>query len=347
MLERFKPIILGVDADVLRMPALDAASIWYLVYFLLAVVVGLLFLQWRLRKQAHRQALNNSFMLVLMRRGLTKLQLAAMEDFFAQLHETEKQEILLSHKLFAQHLQQYLASHRNLTGNDRVEIFDKVLPNYLPQIEVKTLSDLRPGELAAIDFAGKSALGTILRIKDNQILLSSSDKLPAAPLKAQVYAYRPGLGGFLLDGEITKSQGQSHIFQHSGQIEFRGDQHLMTIASVQLKLEPWPHHEIKKAVEGDAELGLANETFPALTEKLSDRAMVIRFLTAPPDWAIKKQELWEMTLDISEKPILCRVKMAPYRVRGTWLLRPVDLDSAERDRLFKFIAENEPVREHF
>ncbi len=347
MLEKLKPIILAVDAEVLRMPAFDAASIWYLVYFLLFIIFGLIFLAWRLRKQTQRNALNNSFMLVLMRRGLTKLQLAAMQDFFAGLHETEKQEILLSHKLFAQHLQQYLAAHRNLTGNDRVEIFDKVLPNYLPQIEVKSLSDMRPGELAAIDFAGKSALGTILKIKDNQILLSSSDKLPAPPIKAQVYAYRPGLGGFLLSGEIIKSQGQSHIFLHSGEIEFRGDQHLMTIASVQLKLEPWPHHEIKKAVDADEKLDQGNEAFPALTEKLSDRAMVIRFLTAPPDWAIKKQDLWELTLDITDKPLVCRVKMAPYRIRGTWLLRPVDLDSAERDRLCKFIAENQPVREHF
>lgn len=347
MLNLIKPIILAVDAEVLRMPAFEAASIWYLVYFLSFVILGLLYMQWRLRKQAHREALNNSFMLILMRRGLTKLQLAAMQDFFARLPETEKQEILLSHKLFAQYLQQYLTAHRNLTGNDRVEIFDKVLPNYLPQIEVKSLSDLRPGELAAIDFAGKSALGTILKIKDKQILLSSSDKLPAAPLKAQVYAYRPGLGGFLLSGEITKSQGQSHIFQHSGEIEFRGDQHLMTMASVQLKLEPWPHHEIKQAVADNDELAEKSEIFPALTEKLSDRAMVIRFLTAPPDWAIKKQELWEMTLDISEKPLVCRVKMTPYRMRGTWLLRPADLDSAERDRLFKFIAEKQPIREHF
>jgi|GEM_PF-2346206 len=347
MADLIKPIILAVEAEVLRMPAFEAASIWYLVYFLSFVVLGLLYMQWRLRKQAHREALNNSFMLILMRRGLTKLQLAAMQDFFARLPETEKQEILLSHKLFAQYLQQYLTAHRNLTGNDRVEIFDKVLPNYLPQIEVKSLSDLRPDELAAIDFAGKSTLSTILKIKNNQILLSSSDKLPAPPLKAQVYAYRPGLGGFLLNGEITKSQGQSHIFQHDGAIEFRGDQHLMTMASVELTLEPWPHHEIKQAVAEDDELAEKTEIFPALTEKLSDRAMVIRFLTAPPDWAIKKQELWEMTLDITEKPLVCRVKVTPYRVRGTWLLRPVDLDSAERDRLFKFIADNQPVREHF
>ncbi len=286
-------------------------------------------------------------MLVLMRRGLTKLQLAAMQDFFAGLHETAKQEILLSHKLFAQHLQQYLASHRNLTGNDRVEIFDKVLPNYLPQIEVKSISDLRAGELAAIDIAGKSALATILKIKDNQILLSSSDKIPPAPMKAQLYAYRPGLGGFLLGGEVVKSQAQSHIFRHDGTIDFRGDQHLMTVASVQLKLEPWPHHEMTKAVDGDDGTTAVNEIFPALTDRLSDRAIVIRFLTAPPDWAIKKQELWEMTLDIAEKPLVCRVKMVPYRTLGTWLLRPVDIDSAERDRLFKFISEHEPVREHF
>lgn len=342
-----KPFFLAIDADVLRLPAFDSASIWYLVYFLLFVIIGLIWLQWRLRKQAHRNAISNSFMLVLMRRGLTKLQLAAMQDFFRHLNENEKQEILLSQKVFAQHLQQYLAAHRNLTGNDRVEIFDKVLPNFLPQIEIKSLDDLRPGEPAAIDTENRSALATVLKIKDNQILISSADQLPQPPAKAQLYAYRPGLGGFLLAGEIVKSQGQSHIFRHDGKIEFRGDQHLMTVSAVPFRLERWPHPEVDKAVNGADQTSEVTDSYSGYTEKLSDRAAVVKFYSTPPDWVLRKQDLWEMTLDVPDQPIVCRIRVTPYKGRDLFMLRPVDLDSGERNRLFKFISEHQPVREHF
>lgn len=346
MFDWLKPIIL-VDADILRLPAFTAESLWYLVYFLLFIILFLAFLAWRLRKQTQRNALKNSFMLMLMRRGLTKLQLAAMQDFFRSLSEVDQQEILLSNQLMAQHLQQYLTAHRNLTGNDRVEIFDKVLPKSIPQIEIKSLADLRSGELAAIDIGHQSCLATIMKIKDNQILLSSADKLPAAPVKAQIYTYRPGLGGYLLAGEIIKSQAQSHIFRHDGPIEFRGDQHLMTVTPVTLKLEPWPHPDIDGGGKQATETEQGLDSFSGTTEKLSDRALVIRFAAAPPDWVLKKQDLWELTLEIDEHPVVCRVRIASYKAGQTWMLRPVDMSSAERNRLYKFIAAHEPVREHF
>jgi hypothetical protein len=41
------------------------------------------------------------------------------------------------------------------------------------------------------------------------------------------------------------------------------------------------------------------------------------------------------------------VRIARYKPPELWLVRPVDLDDAGRRRLYQFIAENKPVREHF
>jgi hypothetical protein len=41
------------------------------------------------------------------------------------------------------------------------------------------------------------------------------------------------------------------------------------------------------------------------------------------------------------------VRIAAYKPPELWLARPVDLDEQGRRRLYKFISENKPVREHF
>lgn len=343
------PVIFGIDADVLRMPGFDVHSLWYLAYFLIVVLVIIIFIQWRVHKQNDKNSLSNRFMQITMRRGLTKVQLAAVDVFFKSLNHHEQDEIMLSQKSFENHLHHYLESHPGLSATDRVEIFDKLLPGIVPQIEIKSVADLRISELVAIDINKKSVLATILKMKDNQVLLSLSEKvLLPGPTPAHIYAYRPNLGGFLMDGQIIKSNGQSIIFQFSGKIEFRGDQHLMTQVAVAFEITRWPKPEVEidgeKAVEA-TELG--HDQFNGYTEKLSDRAMVVTFETKPPDWVIKKQEYWEMRLELPETPLICRVRIIPYKTNHTWMMRPVDLDAAERNRLYKFIAANEPVREHF
>lgn len=342
------PIIaqLGPEFDAVRLPGFDASTLPYLVYFLLTVIGGLLFLQWRLRRRAEKNALSNRFMQIMLHRNLTKKQYRAVNQFFHDLKESQQNEILLSQKALAHHLHQFLRVNEQIPANDRVEIFDKILPGMTSQIEVKTVDDLRTGEPCAVDIDHTSHLATILKTKDEQVLISLTEKivLPLGP--ARLYAYRPNLGGFLLTGAISKVNGMSAIFKHEGPIEFRGDQHLMSIVNLALKVEPWP----KPEVEADLEPGEVPAETPYLlaeTERLSDRALAIRFLESPPELILKRQEFWEMTLELPGEPLVCRVRITAYKPPEFWLVRPVDLDDLGRRRLYKFISENKPVREHF
>jgi hypothetical protein len=341
-------VLLAIDAEALRLPAFDASTLWYLVYFLLAVLTLVILVQWHLRRQNARKALSNRFMQIVMRRSLTRVQTNAVNDFFAGLSYDQQNEILLSQKACAHYLHQYLEKHTGISAADRVEIFDKLLPNAVSQIEIRSVADLRISEHCGVDIQNKSYLMTILKIRDNQVLLSSHERLPlAVPQKAHLYAYRPNLGGFLLDGEVIKSNGQSVIFQHTGGIDFRGDQHLMTQVALGFRLERWPHPDADVDEGNPDETTEGMDAFPGMTEKISDRAVIVRFHVAPPEWIIKRQDYWELTLDLPEKPLVCRVKLIPYKTHQHWMLRPVDLESGERNRLYNFIAANEPTREHF
>lgn len=338
---------LGPEFDAVRLPGFDPRSLPYLVYFLLAVIGGLLFLQWRLRRQAEKNALSNRFMQIMLQRNLTKRQYKAVNAFFNNLKESQQNEILLSPKSLAHYLHEYLNRETDLPANDRVEIFDKILPGMTAQIEIKSVDDLRAGELCAIDVAGTSYLANIIKTKNNQVLVSTNEKstLPISP--ARLYAYRPKLGGFLLDGKIVKASGMSAIFEHTGPIEFRGDQHLMAIIQLPLKLERWPKEELEiTEKEETPEESKEPDCYYAVTEKISDRALSIKFNETPSPWLLRKQEYWEMTLELPEAPLVCRVRVTNYKP-PLFLIRPVDLDAALRQRLYKFIAQNKPVREHF
>ncbi len=339
---------LQITPKSLELAGFDAHSLWYLVYFLLAVVLGLIYLQWRLRRKRASEALSNRFMQIVLNRGLTKAQHQLTQQFFSQLKSAEQEEILGSQRAFARRLQQYLVAHPNITGNDRVEIFDKVLPGATSRIEVKDVSDLREGELCALDIGKKSYLATMIRKKEDQVLLTLSDKISLTPSAAHLYAYRPQLGGYLIPGSILKVNGPSVIFKHEGPIEFRGDQHLMTVASLTFSIARWPHPELDETDESDVsdEKAPTVDIFTGTTDRISDRAISMRFDSAPPQWVLKRQEFWEMTLELPDNPLVCRIRINPYRA-GMWLMRPVDLDGAERNRLFAFIAAHEPVREHF
>jgi len=340
------PLFLQVSPEALRLPAFDAGSLWYLVYFLLFIIAVFAFLQWRLRKSTKENALGNRFMQILMHRDLTRTQQDAAENFFKSLNENQQSEILLSQKTFALMLREYLKSHTQLTANDRVEIFDKVLPDMTLQIDIKSIADLRPGELCAIDSARKSHLATISKTKGDQVLLSLLDHNDLSTTDAQLYVYRSHVGGFTLSGKITKTSLTSAIFNHDGPIDFRGDQHLMCFVSLPFTIRPWPNRE--KATEPPtAEPATDVDTFLGTTDKISDRALAVHFNAAPAGWILSRQELWEMTLALPLKPFVCRVKIIAYKDSPQFLVRFVDCDAPERERLAKFITAHNPVREHF
>jgi hypothetical protein len=341
-------IVFGVDSSSLRLPTFDSLSAWHLVYLLIVVVAGLLFLQWRLRKTKMHQLLADRFMQILMHRNLTTAQNRVVDIFFRELTDSVQSEILLSPKAFGIYLKQYLARHPEVAPSDKVQIFDKLLLNGAEPVHIESVANLRLGELCALDVGRSSHMTTVLKIHENFVLLSSKARFSfMPPVDAKLYAYRPHLGGFLIPGSITKINNNSLIFNHEGPIDFKGDQHLMSVISIPLKLESWPHPDLEAFVTSESPTATETTPYSGTTERISDRAFLVTFSTPPQPKLLKSQEFWEITLDLPEKPLVCRVKMSPYKIPENFLLRPVDLDSAERERLYNFVTKHDPQREHF
>ncbi|MCX7632776.1 MAG: hypothetical protein N2Z22_05525, partial [Turneriella sp.] len=298
------PLLLWGEADHLRLPDFDPRTLPYFFAFLAAVVIGFLFLHWRARRKAEKEALSNRFMQIVLHHNLSKKQYQAVLQFFRQLKEAQQNEILLSQKAFAQHLHDYLEKQPELSAADRVEIFDKLFPQSSGKIEIRSVADLRSGEFCALDWENRSCLATVLKVKgENQVLLSTHDPISLPVGDARLYAYRPELGGFLLSGRILRTGRGSAIFEHSGAIEFRGDQHLMATVTLPVVLEKWPKMPMEKANEPAAEDAVPT-VYYGETERISDRALTLRLKQAPTTRELNQQDFWELTLSLPEKALV-------------------------------------------
>ncbi|HRP68941.1 MAG TPA: hypothetical protein PLY93_05360 [Turneriella sp.] len=340
-------IFLAIDADTLRLPGFDASSVWYLTYALLAAVVFLLFLHWRQKKDLAREALSNRFMQVLMKHELTHTQQTTIQNFFNSLNDNERAAILSSQKNLAYYLHAYLETHETINAIDRVQIYDKLLSELQSQTEIKSMADLCAGELCALILDGREYFATVAKTNTTQALLSLHQHFSHAPqTKINLYAYRPHLGGFTLGGKILKANDHSVVIEHDGQIQFQSDQHLMTTSPLTIHLERWPKDGIGIESSTTDAPSEGIDAFSGTTEKFSDRAFIVRLQENLPDWVLKRQDLWQFQLALPEGALTCRVRMAHYNANNLYLLRPIDLTQADRRRLDKFIAENNPIHEH-
>ncbi|MBV6494191.1 MAG: hypothetical protein LDLANPLL_02217 [Turneriella sp.] len=339
-------IFLTIEPEDLRLPGFDATSVWYLVYALMALTLLLLFLRWRQKKEFLRESLSNRFMQILIRRNLTSAQQKTVNNFFTGLNDDQKSEILLSQDALAHSLHNYLEKNSNIPPRDRVQIFDKLLPEMQSQIEVKNPTDLRFGELCALEAPSNTHFVTVMKTNPTQVLLSlhNGNSTPNHG-EAVLYVYRPHLGEFILSGDILRANNTSAVFEHDGTVEFNSDQHLMSTFALDLQIEPWPHTDIDIDIPPVQNGTERFDIFSGTTQKFSERALVVQFASAPPDWVLKRQELWQLTLNI-EPPLVCRVRISKYDTHGLYLLRPVDLQPNEKKRLFGFISAHEPVHEH-
>ena len=336
-----------MDAEVLKLPEFSSSALWGLVYFLGAVSLILGIAVWRVHVRNRLHSLLYRFDAYLIRRGLKKNQREIALAFFQHLTEHEKTEIFISGKFFAERLHQYLEAQAQISANERVEIFDKFFPNLASKTEIRALPDLREGEICAIDQETRSFLGTFMRSKNNQALISFRQKHVLKEGEAKLYAYRPNLGGFLLSGKILKQNTQGLIFEHDGKIEFKGDQHLMCLLDMQVRFLPWPPPELKLDDAGEEVKHDTNDYSGAIS-RLSDRAFAFEFHNSIPGWILRRQELWSVTLKLDDKEVEIRGKIIqPKPGKNYYYFKFTDVDQLARTHIYEFITQHNPVREQF
>lgn len=338
-----------------KWPTFGSATAYSLVVMAIAAAIIILVITYFHRKRLRAESAWLALGHYAHKQGLKRDQLKILGVFFQELTATEKNEISFNHNLFANKLYSFLRNHPMVNAHDRVEIFDKLLPDAAAKIDVRSPDDLKQGELCSLDIGRRTYLGRVAKIKTPQILVSVNTGFSAADIQHQpcnIYVYRNNLGGFLLYCRVLKVSPEAIIVEYEEKIEFKGEQHLMTLMNLPVILKPWPPPEIDisppQAEPGKTPATSAKpEFYQCETDRISDRAILLRFMSAYNGVQVMRQELWEAELDLPDGyQFKCRGRLIQSMTTpGFYILKFTDADEAARSRLFHFISQNSPSRE--
>ncbi len=342
-----------MNPKALELPTVSPVAV--AVFFAILTLLLLFFLLLKLRQ--HKIDANTAAWLNLyhyaLRRGVLGKQMAPIKAFFATLNRDEKEQIPGNRTLFRRLFLPFLEKYRGISEAQKVELIEKITPETEVSIEIRVPSDLHLGEACALEFNREHRLGFLVKMRGNQALFSlrnwvPADKLSGTPIT--VYAYRHGHGGYTMKGVINKAAPNGMIVDFTGEISFRGNEHLMAFLEWDLYLSQWPPPEISTSSEGDSE-GVPQVPvvagFHATSEKVSDRAMLVRLNEPVPLKVLQSQELWQLETHLPDgHPIELRVKLIPSpKVRGRYILKYMDIDEVTRNLIWETIKQNNPVRE--
>lgn len=350
-----------------------------IVLIVLLALLIFLFARWLYLRRAGQEARWSVLFQYALRHRLRGPDLQVLRSFFDSLNEGESLQVLHNRRLLHARLHDYLYDARSIATRDRVRILDSMFPLVDFQLEIKSLRDLQAGELCSLEFDRQTFLGTIVREKEVEVWVSIPgwqvpDKLAGTP--AQVYVFRPNIGGFLLEGRILRSGKELLVFGDVSKITSQGNQHLMAEIEVPFRLTSWPPPTAPEARPGDQtgeagqamagsvtpEKDVAGRTGAAppvpepaqylgTTKLISDRALLF-FLNEGHESTqrllLESQEVWEIDLSLPRgTSVRCRGVVLPSAqgARSRWIFKYIDADETLRRAIFEEIKRAGAKRE--
>lgn len=127
---------------------------------------------------------------------------------------------------------------------------------------------------------------------DNELLINFYERLPERSREGKsilLYFFRLEIGGYLLEGSVRKLKSQTLIFTFTGEVEWKGDLHLMAEIRRSVKVTPNEldfEEKQKEDLEVLSDIGLDPDEVDMITQpsslsgytiKISDRALLIHF----------------------------------------------------------------------
>jgi hypothetical protein len=328
----------------------------------------------------------NDFQKFASARKCNQAEINILKGFYETLDQETAEILLLPEnrgKLKNSLYRYFLNSPSNPTEKE-VDLFDKLFRSSQEyKKEITSLEDVLVGEVCAIEAEGREELTYVMQKTDADLLLSvkalSKDILVPGK-EAKLYVFRPSSGGYLLPGIITRTNDKGVIFHLKGEIERKGEAHLMLLAKYSLVISPWPMSEDEKnSIDLDKNKLLLSEenldrqyellkriskeqasgredrfklpetarSFTALSERISDRGLTFEFPTSVSKDIWKLQDLWEVHFTFPDGPSIdVRGKMFPVKQKSDlFMLRFVDADETLRKTIYEEIKKRGGARE--
>ena len=362
--------------EILQYPAFSSGPFLVFLVLLVIVLIGLFILRLRLRRKLAADLHWNRLLAYGRKRRLDRPELRFLRHFYQGLEAAERERLMRNRPFFRESLRGLLRRRSDVAARRRVRVYQKLFPAIDYRLEIADLADLQPGELCSLVTRKRAAL---VRVLDNEKERARFELLdPSAPGdypeggSAMLFAYRPLLGEFSLNGKVYERAGSHVEFRFGGRVQARYETHFMLERALEVKLEP-ETRDPAELVHGNELDGLDFETGSAAdgedqaqtpeameangppelfgrTERISDRAMSLRLDRASEieirQGILRRVELWRVQLTLEGSYELTTAgTLYPARAKGVYIFRYRDLPEQEHQALLRFIRGAGGVRE--
>ncbi|HRG47064.1 MAG TPA: hypothetical protein PLX69_08760 [Leptospiraceae bacterium] len=371
----------------------DAEKIWYIwpetnaytvlqvlffifLFFAVIQIGRYVFLRKKSTSSSWTHILNYAY-----NKKLSSKEISVLEHFFTSLDLSvnEKANLLANKKSFQTLLYTYLKKYHSDSVESYVRILDKLFPTLDHHLEIKSILDVHVGEVCATEFDGLYFLARVMSKNETEIILSISDnafKRDREGLKVNLYFYRDNLGGFLIPGLVKKVNANGILFCQEGDVQMKGEEHLVAELSREVELFPWGmktqdaslslhDNETKIFVDGeneepivvppmpDTDEGKEEEKNAALSLKgnmirISDRAMLLNVKDPFFNEAVlRKIDIWEMVVSLSpgSQPLVLKGKiMRSDLFSESFIFKFVGPSESDMRTIFEEIKKHSPIR---
>jgi len=314
---------------------------WFLfIFFLMAVII--LILKAYYKRGVNRDSLWIVLLNFLYKRNLSSAEIAIIKKFYNSMKVSDREAMLGSKNLFHEKVNEYLKASNNIVPEVEVNIMEKLFPVKGFESEILSLKNVYESEKCALQIDDRHYLATVIKIENLNLLLSiDSENLEYNGEEiVQIYFYRPGVGGYLVKGIVLQFTVDSITVQFNGEIEEKGERHLMSELKLSVHFTPWPLPE--------GEEGIKREIW-GTTQFISDRSLV--FLAKNEEdvpYYLKKHDIWLVNMTLPDGyNFTCRGRiMKSISIDKGYLYRFFDVSEQARTILFGNISKSNPVRDN-
>lgn len=371
-----------MEEPILYWPQFKLAAFAGTLVVLTLILIAYLMIRLRAAQQAQRDAAWLSLASYGLKRKLTQLEMNLLRRLYDTLSAEDRSQILHNKRVFHGKVHDFLVVNRQVEPRARVQLMDKLFPEIDFQVEIKSLRDVQLGESCSVEFDGQRMLGWVVKKTDHELWISLPGWTPERTYMgdaAQIYFFRPNIGGFLVHGWLQRAGRNGLVFEKPERIEFYGDQHLMARIELPIRLTAWapggqgpvmvetneaPRAAGPRVLDAGAETASDPESADLLdsaedvhraplsldgeTDRISDRALIFVFARTAthPERLIRKYEVWEAELTL---PIgfhfKCRGRILPASAPGRYIFRYLDASDLARRMLWEEIKSHGPERE--
>ncbi|MDX1957313.1 MAG: hypothetical protein SFU98_02005 [Leptospiraceae bacterium] len=305
-------------ADViLKWPEVTGTTLIYLI-----VIIGISLFFWILVKTIAKNELieKQSWSKVLQiayRHKLTLEEVKLLSSFFEQEKLSPQQDLSIItdrrklHAIVSKNLA--LKNSQSAETEICVNIYDKLFHEKEYHLEIYSLNDIHENEVCSVESKSKVYLGKVIQVTSSNLLIHI-DGFKRGSIKVQeeisIYFYRIGLGGYLMKGKLLGSETDSIFFAFTGEIEFKGENHMKAPYKYKLELQ---------GTSSDVKRTPTN--IPIESMEISDRWISFNFEDANFD-PTKFLENWTIELTFSGEVIALKGKLiAPHNKNEFYSLK--------------------------